>query len=562
MPSLVAASGPKAGARFEVGLELIIGRSLSCGVPLPADGKVSRRHARLAPKGEGCIVIDLGSRNGTFVNGDKIEGEVGLEPGDRVQIGDTAFLFDPPIRASIDDGAAAPLVTGAVEEFMPAAGDAAIVFRVATALLSCPSEGSALRKGAEEAMRVLGADASAAFLPGDMGLITAAVVGKADVRMPRTLLAAAIERREAARSDHAAVAPLWAGGSAFGALYVERKDEAISAAELGLLGVIGRLCGEAVAAARARTPMQLEDVLVGTSRIFRRTVEQLRRAATSTKTVVISGEGGAGKGLLSQYLHARSSRATGPFIRVDCRVAASHVEEELFGRPAGPGVPPRPSALARADGGTLFLVGAEVLPRTATQKLARLLKAGVSPAQDGGEVACDVRVIAASREGIARMAAVGKFDADLAVVLEGSEIAIPPVRERRTDIPLLFEYFAGRASRALLRKPPELSPEAKEAIQAYPWPGNVRELRLCAERLALLCAGEEVLAAHLPREIQGVSPTSVTEPLGDLVARLEKDVIAQALRKARGKKIKAAAMLGISRPTLDKKIAVYKLLVK
>ncbi|MFN7130431.1 MAG: FHA domain-containing protein, partial [Myxococcales bacterium] len=143
MPMLVAASGPRVGARFEIGAELVIGRSPSCEIALPDDGKVSRRHARLWAKGEQFAVEDLGSRNGTWVNGDRIEAEVLLSPGDRVQVGDTAFLFDPPVRAEIDDGGADASQAGAVEEFLPVTGEAAQLFRAATALITCASEASA-----------------------------------------------------------------------------------------------------------------------------------------------------------------------------------------------------------------------------------------------------------------------------------------------------------------------------------------------------------------------------------------------------------------------------------
>lgn len=562
MPCLLTASGPRTGARFEIGAELVIGRSPSCEVSLPDDGKVSRRHAKLFARAEATVLADLGSRNGTFLNGDRVEGEVALVAGDRVQIGDTAFLFDPRIRASIDDSALEGLRAGAVEEFLPAAGNAAHVFRSATALLSCPSEAAALRRGAEEAMRAIGGDAGAAFLPGEVGLVTAAVVGASDVRLPRPLLAAAVERREAARAGYAAVVPLWAGGAAFGALFVQRADEPVREDELGLLGVIGRLCGEAVAAARARVPMRSDDVLIGSSRAFRKVVERARHAAGGEGSILLFGEAGSGKGLLGTFAHARSARAQGPAVEVDCRGTQATVEAELFGRGAGPSLPPQRSALFRADGGTLLLTKPEALSRGTSQRLARLLRERSAPSPDGGDGPSDVRVIAMSGDSLQRLAAVGRLDPDLAGVLAGTEVSVPPLRERKGDVPLLFDFFAGKASRAMGHRAPELSPEARDALGAYPWPGNVRELRLCAERLSLLCPGGEVVSAHLPREIQGGGLSDAGETLGALVARLERDVIAQALRRTRGKKIKAAALLGISRPTLDKKIALYRLAVR
>jgi DNA-binding NtrC family response regulator len=169
-------------------------------------------------------------------------------------------------------------------------------------------------------------------------------------------------------------------------------------------------------------------------------------------------------------------------------------------------------------------------------------------------------VVVTAREPIAQLAATSRIELELGRVLEGVEVTAPPLRERAGDVPLLFEHFAAHAARVQGGRAPQLSPEAKDALLAHPWPGNVRELRLCAERLALAYPGEEILSVHLPREIVGgAGPASGTEKLADAIARLERDVIAQALRKSKGKKIRAAALLGISRPTLDKKIATYKL---
>jgi DNA-binding NtrC family response regulator len=326
------------------------------------------------------------------------------------------------------------------------------------------------------------------------------------------------------------------------------------------LGALGRLTGEALAAARARTPPPLEGMLVGTSRVFRRALDQLRRVAVTNHPVVLLGEQGTGKALCAHYLHSRSSRALGPFVRVDCRAPAPMLDEELLGRPAGPGSPPRPSAFARADGGTLVLMAVEAMPHELAVRVAREIKAHRAPVHGSGEVQSDFRLVVTAKEPVAQLAATSRIDLDLAHALEGVDIVLPPLRERRTDVTLLFEHFAAHAARLQLGKVPLLSPEAKDALLLHPWPGNVRELRLCAERLALSFPGEEILSVHLPREMAGgAAPSRGAERLGDAVSRLERDVIAQALRQCKGKKIRAAALLGISRPTLDKKIALYKL---
>ncbi len=560
MPLLLAASGPRMGARFDVGLECVIGRSPSCDIALLEDGRVSRKHARLERRDAGLFVVDLGSRNGTFVNGSRVDGEARLVPGDELQVGDSLFVLDPPLRASITE-AAAPAESGAIEEFMPAAGETAALFRASMGLLAASSEAAALRRGAEEAMRLLHADVAAALLPSEVGFVTSAVVGASELEVPRPLLRAALERREGASSGTAAAAPLWAGGSAFGVLYVARGEEPVGAHELGLLGMLGRMCGEAVTGCQARRPAMPDSVVVGTHRTFRRVVNQVRRAAAGSQTVLLHGEPGTGKQLLGGYLHARSARALAPLVVVDCRAPAPVLEEELFGRAAMAGAPPLLSALARADGGTLLLSGIDGLPWDLSEKLARAIHRRSAPLPGGGEASSDLRVVATCRPQAPGGPAKAPLEPELAAALEGEEIAVCPLRERKSDLPLLFDFYAGQAARLLGASLPRLSPEARELMQAYGWPGNVREMRLCAERLAQLRPGEEVLVQHLPREIAGV-PAVEGETLADQVARLERDAIAQALRRARGKKIRAAALLGISRPTLDKKIAAYRLSVK
>ena len=407
MASLLAATGPHAGARFEIGEELAIGRAAVCQVCLAEDGKVSRRHARVLARSGLHLLVDLGSRNGTLLNGERIQGEAPLQPGDRIQVGDTLFVFDVPLRASVEESAEQVQRAEPAEQVLPSGGEASAVLRAATALVSCQSEAAVLRRGAEEARRALRADLAAALLPGELGLATAAVVGASEVKVPRALMRAA-DRREVARMGSAAIAPLWIGGSGLGALYVERQSEAMAGPELGLLASLGRLMGEAIAAARTRVPPPTEGVLVGSSRVFRRALAEVRRAAARSETAILIGEPGTGKALVAHYLHARSPRALGPFVQVDCRAPTPQLAEELWGRAAGAGGPPRPSALSRADGGTLVLLAAEALPHELAARLARELSGLAAAHPPGaGETAADVRLVATVRESVAVLAAGG-----------------------------------------------------------------------------------------------------------------------------------------------------------
>jgi len=155
----------------------------------------------------------------------------------------------------------------------------------------------------------------------------------------------------------------------------------------------------------------------------------------------------------------------------------------------------------------------------------------------------------------------GEVEASLVRQLAGLELEVPPLRERRADVPALFEFFAARGARAARKGPPVLTPEARRLLVDYEWPHNVRELELLGERLALVHAGSPLHASSLPPEIQAGSASPEPLTLQERVARLERDAIDEALRTAGGKKIVAARLLGISRPTLDKKIEDYGITV-
>ena len=246
---------------------------------------------------------------------------------------------------------------------------------------------------------------------------------------------------------------------------------------------------------------------------------------------------------------------------VDCRLPTAQVEELLFGRTSAPGVPPRASALLQADRGSLLLRSLELLPRSLAERLGRFVSRKVAPAPQGGEEQVDVRVLVTASAPVTKLIAKGVLDPELARALTGMELEAVAVRDRKPDVLQLLEHFAQERSRAAQKASPTLSPDARRLVLDYQWPGNVSEVRGVAERLSLLYAGLEVSALQLPLEIQ--EGQGLEKPtLAQRIARLERDAISEALREARGKKIRAAALLGISRPTLDKKIEEFHLVVE
>ncbi|HZI10305.1 MAG TPA: FHA domain-containing protein [Myxococcus sp.] len=562
MPALLLLTGPSAGRRYEVLSDMEVGRSPSCEIPL-TDDQVSRKHALISLHEGQVRLKDLGSRNGTLVNGERITGEVVLQPGDRVRVGSTTALFEPPPVMLVEGGPASPNHVP-IEEVLPHVGAAAAMYSVGTSLLGATSEAMVLRRLADEVAHALNADRAAALLGSSEGLLTAAVVGAETVTVPRAVAQAALERKELVQADNALGAPLVAsGGMPFGLLYVARAEPPFTEGEGQLLAALGRLGGEAYTAVRSRAEAESgAPVLAGASRPLRGLLDGARRASASAAPAVFHGEPGTGKTLLARLVHARSPRALGPLVAVDCRQAPEAVEEALFGRPGAPGQPPVASALVRADGGSLLLQHIEALARPAAERLARLLTRRAAPARQGGEEPVDVRVLATAPAPLPLLATRGEVEVSLARGLTGIELEVPPLRERRADVLILLEGFMARAARRTRKEPPILGPEARRLLVDYAWPQNVRELELVGERLGLLYAGSRVGALHLPPEVQEGGSASGPQTLQERVARLERDAIAEALREAGGKKVRAAALLGISRPTLDKKIEEYGLSVE
>jgi DNA-binding NtrC family response regulator len=561
MAALMLLTGPQAGRRHEVQGEVLIGRSPSCTIVLD-DAKVSRRHVRLLIEDAQARVTDLGSRNGTLVNGERLDSEAILLPGDRLQVGDSTVLFEPSVRASLTDvDTAADLRSAALEDLIDVVGPMAGLYNAGMALISATSEAMVLRRAAEELARGVNAEKAAAMLGGSDGLLTASIAGGESVTVPRSLVRGALERKEAGRSRGMLCAPLTAsGGPPFGLLYAERP-ESFGDPDLRVIAALGRLAGEALTSVRGRTDGGVPVApLVGSSRQFRKAVDLARRAAMTPDPVVISGEPGTGRTQIALYIHSRSRRALGPLVKVDCRSGAQEVEESLFGRSSAPGVPPRSSALLKADGGSILLACIEALPRHLGGRLARVLSRKVAPARQGGEEAIDVRILSTASAPLEELIRRGELDSELGRVLEGTAVEALAVRDRRSDVIALVEFFALEAARRSRTELVTVSPDARRLLTDYHWPGNVAEVRGVAERLALLYAGVEVTPLRLPPEIQS-GPLEARRTLAQQVARLERNAIAEALREARGKKIRAAAILGISRPTLDKKISEFKLIV-
>lgn len=557
MPALLLLTGPSSGLRYEIKSEVTLGRSSACEVPLE-DSKVSRRHAHVEIRGGQAFLSDMGSRNGTLLNGERVAQEMILRPNDRFQVGDTTVLFEPTARETVEDETQADFDAVAADTLLPTEGLGGYLVTFSKAAMGALSGPAVLRRGAEQLLQRVGAEWVSVLINQPDGLVQACAVGTATPVVPRALATRVLGRGEAVWDGGGLCVPLGVANSGTGVLFVERSVP-FTPDERQLVVASARLLGEMWQYGKSTT-QGLAPSLVGSADTFRSTLEQVRKTASAKEHVLLLGEAGSGKRTLAEYLHARSSRAPGACVVVDCREPVSVVEDTLFGRPPAPGVSPLTSALARADGGTLVLHHMEALGKTPTERLARHLTRRTAPGTTGDEVKVDVRVIATSSSAVFAMNGAGQQP--LVTALGATEIKVPPLRERIQDIPDLFAHFANGIV-ARLRKPvPTLTGEAVELLAAYRWPYNVEELRLIAERLAFLYPGDEVATYRFPSELQKTVANAEAPNLQAMIERLEKDVISEALRQAKGKKIKAAALLDISRPTLDKKIEDYNLKVE
>jgi len=312
--------------------------------------------------------------------------------------------------------------------------------------------------------------------------------------------------------------------------------------------------------------------IVGRSKVVKELQRQVERIAPSTASVLLTGESGTGKGLVARAIHAASDRADRPFIHVDCGAIPLGVfESELFGHERGAftgAVRSRRGFFELADGGTLFLDEIGELPLVLQPKLLRALQERSFVRVGGGRpVPVDVRIVAATNRVLGEMVARGEFREDLLYRLKVVEIAVPPLRTRKADLPDLVEWILPELCRRNHKPLRTLSPEASERLEEYGWPGNVRELQNVLERAAILCEGDVIQPNDLalpeapPPEEDLAHLVALPEDADhrDVMESVEKRRLLGALKAAGGNQSRAARALGIARTTLINKMRRYGL---
>jgi DNA-binding NtrC family response regulator len=304
--------------------------------------------------------------------------------------------------------------------------------------------------------------------------------------------------------------------------------------------------------------------MVGGGAAMQRLFEVVRRAAPSEGRVLVSGENGSGKELVARALHTNSRRRDAPFVKLNCAaVPAELIESELFGHERGAftgAVAARRGKFELADGGTLFLDEVGDMPPAMQAKVLRVLQEGEFERVGGQQtLRCDVRVIAATNKDLAAEVAAGRFREDLYYRLNVVPVRVPPLRERREDVPELCARFLSEACERNGRRPVQLTREALLALQSHDWPGNVRELRNQVERLVILCDGPEIGAEEVTRLLPGARPprTDRLRPgagFHELVEEAEREILLSALDQQQGNVTDTAKALGLERSHLYKKM--------
>ena len=372
-------------------------------------------------------------------------------------------------------------------------------------------------------------------------------------------------------------APLRHRGQVIGVVEVLNKngDKPFTERDLRILGLFANLAAVSVSNAQMheclkkenlglREVARKEDPIVGNSAALQEVLQLCDRVAGTNATVLLLGETGTGKELSARRIHATSPRKDKPFIAINCAaLPETLLESELFGHEAGAFTGANATKLGRfelASSGTLFLDEIGDLSGSTQIKLLRVLQEREFVRVGGVKtISCDVRIIAATNRDLKAAMDSGAFREDLYYRLNVFPIDLPPLRERREDIPLLFEYFVDCSAREFGEPRPEVAPEALELLCAYRWPGNIREMRNVTERAVLLCDTGRITPEVLPREIVGKPKGAVEESGGSALEGYEKAMIVKALEEHDWNQTRAAEALGISRDNLRYRLRKYQI---
>jgi Nif-specific regulatory protein len=610
---LIAIAGPLRDYQWELaGDSLTIGRDLSNDICIPA-GSVSRQHCRIQRNAEGYLLEDLGSRNGTHVNGGPAQ-QHHLLHADKIVVGDSIFVFvgegkdyevsppsiiEEPIGEISETSELRPedalyLNSGKLIERGRSgelARDLHAILNIATKTAAATDSTHVQREILHWLFEVTPAKCAAVLLcehgpwpPTWQLSVNREGDPEANVRVSSTVVRRAFERKTAflindaterpdlknaqsivdLRARSIACVPLVAREKAIGVLYLDTRNSLVPLERdhLELLVAVAKIAGLAIENAQRvdalkrqaellRSDLSRRHSFVGDTPSMRSVYNTLAKVARSESTVLILGESGTGKELAAREIHKTSARAEKPFVAVNCATLGENLlESELFGHEKGAFTGAhavKKGQFEVADGGTVFLDEIAEAPLTVQAKLLRVLQerefvriGATKP------IHINVRLIAATNQDLKNAVREGTFRADLLFRLDVVAIKMPPLRERREDIPALANYFAKKYSRDCARGEMAISAAAEALLVQYDWPGNVRELENAIERAVVLGGEDVILPEDLPEALLETGlPPSDEDSIHASVRDTKRKRILAAMEEAHGNYTQAARILGV-----------------
>jgi Nif-specific regulatory protein len=609
------------------------------------DDLCSREHAEIYPEGTDWAIRDLGSLNGTLVNGELLRKERVLRPLDEIRVGRTRLLFVEELgqlpewtpenrpREAEGDGFAIRKRLGQTRYLPPAASTTdstqtgpriapaqalAVLYRLALDMANCATPMELCELVVDALFRATPAETAAVLALKEGNELVPVVYRCRNPNAPQTYhkVSSFVSRevmtaRQAILAENVAAdhnlktresiaelrvaslicAPVFFENQLLGLLHLYRTSPTVplNADDLEFTLAVARQFGVVWQRLRRevtlttenqslRSQLRLETELIGESPAWQRVLDQAMRAAMTKATVLIRGESGVGKELVARAIHQASPRRHGPFVTLNCAaLTETLLESELFGHEKGAFTGATERLIGKfesADEGTIFLDEIGEMSLSTQAKFLRVLE-GHPFERVGGNVPIhvDVRVVAATNRPLEEAVRAGTFRRDLFFRLQVVQLDVPPLRERMEDVPLLAEHFLKRFSRETGRKFKGFTAAALDKLQHYHWPGNVRELKNVIERAVALATGHVIDASDIWLSQLDLPSRTGTGPSGSASARsdlpgsyqplsldeLEKRHIWATLQHTDWNKSQAAAILGIERSTLDRKIKAYGL---
>ena len=620
--AIVGVLGPHEHASFQLERELTMGRDAANHIRID-DFSVSRRHCMIVRDGERYVIRDMGSHNGTFVNGTAVEERV-LENGDRIAVGASVFEFtianaarkpatalvsfeDVPLQNVTTDLSA---LAGMSDEAALALSlprqrlsrDFAVLLTVATKLRGIREVESLLWQLVGVLLEVIPAERVAILLGEDVssldtGFAWDKITGPGQpVRVSRTIVNRAIAEQRAllindapkmARSTSVEelkvlsvlCAPISTPEKPLGAIYMDCRSlgTTFDAGHLHLLAAISGMTALALENARTierlereneilKSEVRVQFDMIGEAPAMQEVYRFITKVAATDSNVLIQGESGTGKELVARAIHRHSARAERPFVAINCAaITETLLESELFGHEKGAftgATAQKKGYLEVADGGTVFLDEIGELALSLQAKLLRVLQERELVRVGGTKaIKVDIRVLAATNRTLADTVKEGKFREDLFYRLNVLSCKIPPLRSRRDDIPILARYFAEKYSAKCNRQIRSLADDAVACMKRYDWPGNVRELENAIEHAVVLGSGSEIVRDDLPESLleSGGGGDDALGGYHEEVARRKKELIMDALERSNGVFTEAARLLGVHPNYLHRLVRVLDL---